>query len=216
MSVELNSLAVSTLYDFSASGPGTFTFDPISKFRVAGPNDTYRIEIANARSISVTIADASKRELKLEKRTKLIDCGDNRNDIITSSVQEATVIANTAISYIKSNRGTDDLYKFYFGSHPTDSVIFNLTKIANSITGDMVLSCSDHCADYEFAYSNGLDIYFCKPFYDQQPLSTLCKNDPPRDHMLRGIRSETAFYYIAKAFLPDENATIPEAYLVST
>ena len=71
-------MTVSIAYDFSTTGPGTFTIDPVPRFRVAGLDGTAKTHVADTRSVSVTITDgASKRELEFEKRPIVI-CKDGK------------------------------------------------------------------------------------------------------------------------------------------
>ena len=100
------------MYDFSAAGSGTFTFDPVSKFQVITANNT--IETSTARSISITVIDVSKRELDLEKRYK-VNYDDPRKNkaILMDGYMEARLMANLAITAIDRLGPGHSLYEQY-------------------------------------------------------------------------------------------------------
>ena len=183
--VECNPLTVSALYDFSASGPGTFTFDPVSTFQVIGLegniitiSDVASTDIAKTRSVSITITDVSKRELNL-KKSRQVDCNDEKKMFfIVVSVWESGWMAQAAVSYIQ-NRGADDqVYKDYFGNNPTSNVISNFNRIADTEHDPGTMSCSDskHACFLGFAAYTVQpgNIHYCKSFFDQLSLDTLC------------------------------------------
>ena len=204
-SIEPNFLTVSALYDFSASGPGTFTFSPVSNFQVIEPDGTTHIETTDARSVAVTIAAVSRHEPGLEKR-EMIGCADWKNGFtIRLSVLEARFMANVTALYIKKWGSNDQLYKDYFGSSPVDDVVSKFTSIVDGKTASGVLECSDGplkiCRDTSNpAYNHDQNIYFCRSFYAQLPLLSLCEGDPAVNE--HNIRSATMLHYLLKALDP--------------
>ena len=199
---------MSALYDFSGSGLGTFTFDPVSTFQVIGLNDAVEttpgatpIDIANAGSITITITDdASKRELELDKLVMVlpIECGDHSELVsINSSVTEARALASLASSYIRIMNDGDQPFKDYFGTNSKKDVmeefdrIFNVdTFNAHSHPNQITLSCfysSDACDRNKFAYADGLTIHYCLPFNEQrgvEHIQEFCVDTS--DHAYRG------------------------------
>ena len=201
-------MIVSALYDFSGSGLGTFTFDPVSRFQAIGVNDTVEatsgttpIVTANVRSVSITIADdVSKRELKLEKRSTAIYCSDDDLSIVNTSVTEARSMAATAGSYIKNHGDKDQLYKDYFGTNSKKTVMgrFDLIFNVDSSPDQINLSCwstDGKCAANQFAYTDFIGIhdverpgiYYCDPFWKQRSVKGIkdfCKDKS--DYAYRG------------------------------
>ena len=202
---------MSALYDFSGSGLGTFTFDPVSRFQAIGVNDTVEatsgttpIVTANVRSVSITIADdVSKRELKLEKRGIVTRCPyDDLLSIVNTSVTEARSMAATAGSYIKNHGDKDQLYKDYFGTNSKKTVMgrFDLIFNVDSSPDQINLSCWNtvgNCAANQFA--SYIDkrhitaalprpgIYYCDPFWKQRGVKGIkdfCKDKS--DYAYRG------------------------------
>ena len=177
---------MSGLYDFSASGPGTFTFDPVSTFQVIRINDNFettsdttRIKASNVHPVSIAVADdVSKRELNLEKRHQ-VSCGDNdKNSFISDSVGEAVAVATGAIIYMLIHGPDDQLYKDYFGTNNISSVIDNFNRIRNQQAFPGVMNCSDHCSGntglyYQLA-GDHFDIYFCDSFHNLNHTDALC------------------------------------------
>lgn len=184
-STEPNPFTVSALYDFSAAGRGTFTFEPVSSFQVIGVGDTVettpnptRINIYNAHSISITVTDVSKRELNLKERS-VLNCTDGtKRTSIGYGYLEAKALASLAAAHISYHGGNNQLYQDYFGSSPISQVIVNYTTIANEATDWRFLTC-----DYDPMNKCGLvsvyfyhaDTIFCPAYFNYLPLDALCK-----------------------------------------
>jgi len=187
------------VYDFSATGPGTFTFDPISTFQVVGLDDlvetisdTVRIKATVARSVSITVTDdVAKRELILEKRAQVNCSTSSQASFISSSYTEGISLASQSSSYINSRGASDSVYKAYFGSNPTSSVVSKFNAVANDKSNSRTLSCSDPynvCDGGVVAYAvvPGPNIYFCSIFYDTLPSNSLCNGGRVNDRNVRG------------------------------
>lgn len=181
ISVESNSLIASTVYDFSTTGPGTFTFDPVSRFRIAGLSstaktisDATRLDADNVRSVSITVTgDVSKHDT--------LYCDDFKHVwAIYTGFTEAKSMASIAASYISSRGATDPVYKAYFGSNPTSRIIFNFNTIANQDLSLRALSCWDahtRCKNDTAAYSVDGTIYYCNNFHHLSAADSLCEGD---------------------------------------
>ena len=204
-SFEPNSLTVSDVYDFSASGPGTFTFDPISRFHVIGPNNTVqpisdvaRMNVVNAGSVSITITDVpttvpevSKHKLKLGKRSNIVCSDPKKAAFIRESLDDARYLNMIASTYIGSRGDKDPVYKDYFGDNPTSSVI----SVLNAIYADNTnwnLDCSDPydlCKQGPQAYASRdrRGIFYCDGFYKTHSPDAICKGRTKVDgRYLRG------------------------------
>ena len=209
--VEPDSSTVSTLYDFSANGPGTFTFDPVSMFRITGfdnsiktASNTTHTVIANTRSVSITIPDTSKRELEFEKRR--IFCPDvDQNPIITGSIFEARWLASLAVAYINVHHA-DDLYETYFGNYPISKVISNLNRIVDEWEKVSMFCTDPHrfCPEISSPTytnpSNKLSIFYCDAFYNQHPITWLCGGKTVVD--AHNIRGGTVLRMLASLLIP--------------
>ena len=196
---QVPSWTVSAVYDFSATGPGTFTFDPVSTFQVIGLNDivetisdTTRLNIANAGSVSITVTDdVSKRELHLEKRSRVSCSSSSQASFISASYSEGKSLAAQAASYISSRGASDSVYKAYFGNNPTSSVISKFTAVANENSSTRTLSCSDPysvCGGGVIAYTliSTTNIYYCSIFYNEVASDTLCNGNTVNARNIRG------------------------------
>ena len=177
-SIEQDSFIVSAVYDFSAVGPGTFTFDPVPRFRIIGLNDT--IEANTARSVSITITDdVSKRELDLEKRVAS-NCADGYTQLkIAYGYAEAKSLASRAAAYLDSHRSGDPTYKDYFGPNPIQSVIDNFNAVANDNSVKAMNCKSDPnelCKGNRVLYVTPKDeIYYCDHYTNLSTGDMLCK-----------------------------------------
>ena len=207
-SVERNCLTVSALYDFSASGLGTFTFDSVSRFQVIGVNDGVEttsdatpVDIANVRSVSVSITD------DLSKRGIANGCRQMEYFYVQDSIKEARDMARLAIAYIVENQDRDGFYKTYFGTNPTSDVICNFASIVKADTHTVNTVCLDPICDAgdrnprdAINPAGSDDIHFCIPFFSQDHLPSLCKKDTAPT--ARKIRGGTVLRMLARAFVP--------------
>ena len=197
---------MSALYDFPASGPGTFTFDPVSRFQVIGVDDSIEttsdatpIDTANAGSVSITITDGlSKRELAVSGPIS------GRKSFIDKSIAEARSLAIHARQYIKDN-GPDQFYKAYFGNNPTDEVItkfgfiidMNAHKIADGVCNPALLSPQNPDA-YNTA---GTDfIHFCDYFFGKKSLDALCKKETTAT--AKDLRGGSTLRMLVRTYVP--------------
>ena len=231
------------LYDFSASGPGAFIFDPISTFQVIGLDDSFettsdatRINATIAHPISITFTNVSKRELELQKRRE-VSCGDNnKRSFISDSVDEATDMATQAILYMKAHGDGDPLYKDYFGRNVILDVMVNFNKIVNEEAFPGIMSCSDpdNVCSSNVAYTKPAgdhkDIYYCDSFYGLDHADSLCRETSANFLHLRDTWTLRVLAYALSPNmlkgvdgcpesknLPDDKAIRnPEAYVVST
>ena len=163
-------------------------------------SDTTPVDIANIRSVSITITH------DLSKRGVWVTCHstDAGVPLIQASINEAKDMARRAIAYIKENQDRDGFYKDYFGNNPTSDVIRNFGFIVDTNSHDVRAHCSSPiCSSGNRDAINPAgtnDIYFCESFFVQQPLLSLCKKETtPTAGNLRG---GTALRMLARTFVP--------------
>ena len=180
------------MYDFSTTGPGTFTFDPVPWFQVMGPNNSIKLNIANTRSVSITVADdVSKRELSPGKHD-IIECLDPvKKQFISDSIDDARYLNTIASVYIGFFGYDDDLYMKYFGDNSAADVLSKWGVIGNDIWAPTILDCKDdghHCGGSTTFYltDNNSRIHFCDYFFKYKHLSSLCQGSRVDEEGLRG------------------------------
>ena len=217
--VESNSLSVSALYDFSASGPGTFTFDPVSAFQVVRPDDSLKItsdsthiNATNARSVSITITGGtSKRELNLEKRRLDVKCGDSDEyNLIVGSTLEAGRLGLAAVFRAAIGGADEQVYKDYFGFNPRSKVMDYLNRTMDwDGKAENVFYCpsgrwSSPCSKNDVTTTvpsqknpKTLDLYFCHKFWDLNYLGCDTISDPFKVHGVHALR------LLTEALVPD-------------
>ena len=232
---EPNSFTVSALYDFSATGPGTFTFDPASSFRVSGLNDTDEtildpvvINAEKARPIAITVTDhVSKRELGLEKRVT-VGCTDSRKEwTIFLSFLDAKQLASEAASYLREHGSEGDAYLYDFWTSPMQQVLANFDAVANQDWATRTMSCSSTprtCQSLGPAYTLDSSIHYCDSFYDSPSLGSHCKDVNRLPSGAITLRESTIV--LQKAYLSSHicglgpfgipGASTAESYTVST
>ncbi|KAJ7133279.1 hypothetical protein C8R44DRAFT_22358 [Mycena epipterygia] len=93
---------------------------------------------------------------------------------------EAKALASMGSSSITSRGASDSLYKSYWRTLETSRVISILDDVANQNSKSRILSCVvpfDVCSEPGvIAYPDfpTTNIYFCSPFFDEQPSTSLC------------------------------------------
>ncbi|KAJ8519700.1 hypothetical protein ONZ45_g3414 [Pleurotus djamor] len=177
---------VAPLYDFASVGAGTFSFEPVTTFQVAGAaervasiDDLTSVEASvSAVNVEVT-SDVSKRDLpELNKRAVDICTTSSRKSFIDASYTEAKSLASIASSA-------------YFGATATSRVTSILNAVANENSGSRTLSCTDSlgaCSSGVIAYTATAttNIYFCSIFFNEVSTSSLCSGTSVASRNVRG------------------------------
>ena len=196
---------MSTAYDFSTTGPGTFTFDPVPWFRVVGLNGTAKTHVADTHSVFITVTDGvSKREVDLEKRT-LVFCKDaKKSDLLATNLADSKDLILVVMAYLITYDSDDTLYKDYFGLNPVRSVFDNFSYIYSERSISTILACegsSDHCLGGIWSYTlDGKTLQFCPSFFaaPTYPPNQLCKDPNLGENSVSGGYVVTQ---LAKTFL---------------
>ena len=198
-SVESSSLTVSAVYDFSATGPGTFTFDPVPGFQVMGPDNAIKLNIANTRSVSITVADdvskrelsPGKRELSLGKRDS-VECSDPvKKQFISDSIDDAKYLKTIVDFWVGFFGSGDDLFMKYFGSNLAADIRAKWDVIGGDGPAPTILECEDrgnYCGSSTAFYlsDNNSRIHFCDYFFKYKESKSLCEGSRVAEKGLRG------------------------------
>ena len=168
---------MSTAYDFSTSGPGAFTLDSISRFRVAGLDGTLETTIADTHAATVIVTDDIS-ERKLDLRTVNVDCPIKPDwaALLEGGLRDARFLVLIADFYVYQHGPDDPLYKGYFGTSDPKTVMLNWGYI---LTGgpSTKLYCqtmSSEC-EYDLVYSHdNKGFYFCSYFFFSSSHHQLC------------------------------------------
>ncbi|KAI0773567.1 Metalloprotease [Fomes fomentarius] len=183
---------VAPLFNFEALGTGTFEFEPVTDFQYieadAKPN-AYQV---SAKNVKVNVKDdVKKRELKaLEKRAAVSCSNSSQNSFISASYSEGKSLASIAANYI-SSRGADSLFKSYFGTGSTTTVLNVFAAAANENSSSRTLNCADPvgaCKNGVIAYTvtSTTNIYYCSIFYNEVTSSRLCSDTTIAARNIRG------------------------------
>ena len=202
---------MSTAYDFSTTGPGTFTIDPVPWFRVVGLDGITETHVANTRSISITVTDGvSKGELDLEKRTS-VACEDaSENKLLKIGLVESSTLIASALLHIQFYGHKNPAYKDYFGINTVESVVKNLEAILNDKSTSTILRCagpSDHCPNGIASYSpDNKSLYFCPVFFtDSYSPDHLCHDYTVDEQVISGglVITQLAFAILGAQEIKD-------------
>ena len=210
---------MSTVYDFSTTGPGTFTFDSVPRFQAAGLDGTAKTTATDG---------VSKREGDLEKRTT-VNCKDQSEaKLLKDSLVESRDLIFVVAFYIDAYTVNDPIYKDYFGSNTAESVLKGFGAIFNQQSSSKVLACGDaseRCSGSIASYTDdNQTLYFCPLFFLAcYPADWLCKGASVDEEGVRGgiVISQLAYALMnAQEFkggcsdsrdLPDEQKLINAA-----
>ena len=195
---------MSTAYDFSTTGPGTFTFDSVPGFRVVGLDGTVKTGVTDTRSVSITFTDdVSKRELDLEKRSRVLCEDSSQAEFLDNSLREAKALIFLAELYIVQRGVNDPVYKDYFGSNTAKSVLDNFDIILKEKSPSKLLSCGDpkgQCTNGMGSYTlDNSVVYFCPVFFTASyPSSKLCHGGTVDEKLVSGgfVISQLAYVFM--------------------
>ncbi|KAG7095528.1 hypothetical protein E1B28_006265 [Marasmius oreades] len=199
---------VASLFDFASAGAGTFKFEPVTTFQVAGSEekvvslaDVEELEVGSS-AVEVTLSGTpEKRELvPLEKRARNI-CTTSQASFISSAYTEGKQMASAASSYVSSN-GANSLYTSYFKTTSTSTVRSVLSNVANENSSTRTLDCRDAlgaCTSGVIAYTviSTTNVYFCSIFFQEVAQSRLC--DGGTTVAARNIRGATVLHELTHA-----------------
>ncbi|KAF9269532.1 zincin [Marasmius fiardii PR-910] len=193
---------VASLFDFASAGAGTFKFEPVATFQVAGSEekvaslaDIEELEV-NTSAVEVTLTGTpEKREhLPLEKRARST-CSGTQGTFVSSAYTEGKQMASAAASYVSSN-GANSLYTSYFKTASTSTVRGVLSNVANENSSTRTLNCNDAlgaCTSGVIAYT----VYFCSIFFQEVAQSRLCNGGTTV--AARNIRGATVLHELTHA-----------------
>ncbi|KAK7436844.1 hypothetical protein VKT23_014486 [Stygiomarasmius scandens] len=189
---------VSSVFDFASAGAGSFTFEPVQTFQIAGAEAEVKsivqmdkVAASSAPSVTVNISgDLAKRELPLNKRATNICNSASQRSFIDASYTEAKQLASIASSYIGSN-GANSLYTSYYKTNPTSTIRSVFNAVANENSNSRTLSCVDSfnaCSSGVIAYTliATTNIYYCSIFFNEVATSRLCSGTSVASRNVRG------------------------------
>ncbi|KAF5352307.1 hypothetical protein D9758_011964 [Tetrapyrgos nigripes] len=189
---------VSSLFDFESAGAGAFTFEPRTNFQIAAESEEVAAAFIEHDAIQVTAnkvdihlsGELSKRELKLNKRTRDTCTNASQKSFIDAAYSEARTLASRAASYISSN-GADSLFTSYYKTTSTTTVRNVFTNVANENSSTRTLGCADTlgaCTSGVIAYTivSNTNMVVCSIFFNEVADSNLCRGTSVASRNARG------------------------------
>ncbi|KAF8076860.1 Metalloprotease [Lyophyllum atratum] len=207
---------IASLFDFASVGAGTFSFQPITNFKVMAAAEEFKgvesfskVQVnANTMTVKVT-KDIAKRELpQLNKRAVDICTTASKKSFIDASYSEGKSLASGGVSYINSN-GANSLYTAYWGATSTSRVTSVLSAVANENSSSRTLSCVDSygvCSGGVIAYTvtSTTNIYYCSIFFNEVPSTSLCSGTTVAS---RNVRGGTTLHELTHAVAGTDDVT---------
>ncbi|KAF5384104.1 hypothetical protein D9615_003344 [Tricholomella constricta] len=185
-SIAVNHTDLGALYEFEASGTGTFSFAANNVFQT-GPDAAPLIVEVPAVDIEIT-SDVQKR-LLFPPSLSHPQCSDaGRLQIIRDSLTVARALAGGAATDIRSHPNSAE-FNTYFGGNSRDDIWYRMDIIAGDLasSGTRVIGCTDPagiCGGGVIAYARivssngqiiGSDIFTCGIFFTAaQPTPSIC------------------------------------------
>ncbi|KAG7097576.1 hypothetical protein E1B28_004913 [Marasmius oreades] len=201
---------VASLFDFATAVPGTFSFIPISDFRMVGdqaklehPTKMNSLSVSSD-AIEVEVKNVGKREIK--RSTPVCDDA-QRKSFIQASYTEGKALASLASDFIGSNGGNSLVKGYFSGGGSSAARIFG--QVASENDNKRTLSCTDEanaCDGNVVAYTiiSTTDIYYCDIFFNEVDSDELCGSTTPAD---RNIRGGTTLHELTHALAGTEDIT---------
>ncbi|KAK0190340.1 Metalloprotease [Armillaria mellea] len=216
---------VSAIYDWGENGKYTFT--PIASFRAAAPGNllanisSLSKVSADSSSLGVEISSVTKRELQsrhesrstdvhvLDKRAVVSCSSSSEASFISASYTEGKALASLGSSYVSSNGATDSLYRSYFDSASTSTVIDILDAAASESSPSRTLNCDDTlniCDGNVVSYTiiSTTNIYFCDIFFNEVVTTELCSGTTVA---ARNVRGGTTLHELTHAIANTDDIT---------
>ncbi|KAG7442718.1 Metalloprotease [Guyanagaster necrorhizus] len=173
---------VADLYDFASAGKGTFAFEPITDFRVAGAEERVASPFSAVKAIAEIIevevtSEVTRRSIK---RATDVCANATLSEFINASYVEAKELASISLNYISTlGNSSNNTVTAYFSTNPVQNVTDKLELVANENDSSRTLNCLDDygvCDGNVIAYTviSTTDIYFCSIFFDEVPATDLC------------------------------------------
>ncbi|KAF5387655.1 hypothetical protein D9615_000776 [Tricholomella constricta] len=203
---------VASLYDFASVGTGSFSFKPITNFRLLAADDEAKgnfskVEVnANDMVIKVT-KDIAKRELPQVNKRAVDTCQEGwKKSFIDDSYMEGKSLAGYGASYINAN-GANTLFQSFWGNSTTSKVLSVLDAVANENSSNRTLSCVDSygvCTGGVIAYTvvSTTNIYYCDLFFKQVSTIAVCSTTTVA---ARNLRSGTTLHELTHAVAGTED-----------
>jgi deuterolysin len=183
---------VAALYDFSAVGPGEFTFEPLVKTAAqASLSSTTSKSFAPSAIIIDVTTDVQDRHLEPVKRATDTCTDATRKAFIDASYAESKALARAASSYVATN-GANALFQAYWKSNSPASIQKRFDDVANENVAGRTLNCADITGDCSsgrtIAYTiiRTSNIYFCDIFYREVDTRSLCAGTTVNSRNIRG------------------------------
>ena len=154
----LNNVVVSTMYNFTECGKGSYSFEPRKPFYVVDNSDdsgtitTIDPEVV-AHTAKVSGELAISRPL-VEKRATYNGCSSTRQTALVSAASAAKSYAGNARDYLAAHSSSTTRYKTWFGTYIRslhDTVQSHFSDVASSNLSGFKFDCT--CTDSGvFAY----------------------------------------------------------------
>ncbi|KAL1715822.1 Deuterolysin metalloprotease family-domain-containing protein [Schizophyllum commune] len=197
---------LSSRYDFSSTGEGVYSFEPVTDFMILDDDGTLLpasnfVDVEHPPTAQTVTLNRPSTPPPPQKRA-MVTCKDPaKANFIDAAYKEAKSLAHQSSSYIASRGAGDDLYKQYYHAAPTSDVTSVFDGVANENSPSRQLSCDDprdSCKRGMLGYTTFPDtnVYFCPPFFSEVPSENLCTTTSVNQ---RNVRGETMLHELTHA-----------------
>jgi len=156
--VSLNSVVVTTMYNFTNSGEGNYTFEPRKPFYVVD-NSSDDVTIIHPDVAAHTAKISGKLAVSqpvVEKRASYNGCSSGQQSEISSAATAAKTYASDAAEYFTSHSSSSPRYTTWFGAYTSarhDTVKSHFLNIASNTLSAFKYDCTCHDPNtYAYVY----------------------------------------------------------------
>jgi len=117
----LNNIVVSTMYNFTECGEGSYSFEPRKPFYVVNnSDDLHTITTINPEVVAHTAEVSGKLAISrslVKKRATYNGCSSKQQTTLDSAVTQAKSYASNARDYLAAHSSSTTRYKTWFGTY---------------------------------------------------------------------------------------------------
>ncbi|KAI5828983.1 zincin [Schizophyllum commune Tattone D] len=197
---------LSSRYEFSLSGEGVYSFEPVTDFMVLGDDGALLpasdfVDVQHPPAAHIVTLHGPLTPPRMQKRATVTCKDPAKAGFIDAAYKEAKSLAYQSLSYIGTHGAGDDLYTQYYHGAPTSDVTSVFDGVANEKSPSRQLSCDDprdSCKRGMLGYTTFPDtnVYFCPPFFSEVPSENLCTTTSVNQ---RNVRGETMLHELTHA-----------------
>ena len=173
---------VSTSYNFTTSGAGSYSFAAVNRFHFVDPETSLPVEIyadhpeAHSSAVTGTLSVA-RPTTKLAKRATFTGCSSSEQSQLNSAASAAQSYASSTYSYTSSHTSSTTRFTTWFGTYTSahhSTILTHFSNLNGNTYSSYHFDCT--CTDsdtYAYVYPDDFGhVYLCGAFWDAPTTGT--------------------------------------------